>query len=330
MAISLDLGDTLGAAFLGMVVSTLLFGVSNLQVYIYYMQYPRDWIVYTVSVAVLWMLDAFNLALTIHAMYYYLVIHFHNPDALFHIVWSFKLQTIMNVPIIVMVQGLYALRLWKLNYRRDWIPRLMPLTVVIATVIGTILAVRTCQIELFTELPSIAWAAYAAFGSAVAVDSALAAAIVYYLRRSRGEFEATNNRIAKLVFWTLSTGVITSVCSLAGLIAYALFPYKFYFLAIEFLLTKLYMNSLLAMLNARKSIREGGTDISINLTRSNHSGAPTSPSSPRPRSLSVLPSPVSAKSEYPMQPMPMLHTIQVNDSAISVNHIKPPPVARAI
>jgi len=34
------------------------------------------------------------------------------------------------------------------------------------------------------------WITYAAFGSAVAVDSILAAAVVYYLRRSRGEYES--------------------------------------------------------------------------------------------------------------------------------------------
>jgi len=278
---------------------------------------------------VLWLLDAFNLILTIHAMYYYLVVNFGGVEALIQVVWSFKLQTVMNVPIIVMVQGLYALKLWRLNYRGDWIPRLMPLSVLIATVIGSVLAFKTCQLKYFWELPSMAWITYAAFGSAVAVDSMLAVAIIYYLRRSRGEFESTNNRIEKLVFWTLSTGIVTSVCSLAALITYIVFPDKLYFLAIEFLLTKLYMNSLLAMLNARKSIREG-TDISINFTRSNNSNAPTSPSSPRQRSMSILPSPVSMKSEYPMQPISMTNTMQVNDSAISVNYIKPPPVARAV
>lgn len=293
------------------------------------MQYPRDWIVYKVSVAVLWVLDAINLALTIHAMYYYLVINFGGVEALIHVVWSFKLQTVMNVPIIIMVQGLYALKLWRLNYRGDWIPRLVPLGVIADTVIGSVLAVRTCQLKYFTELPSMAWITYASFGSAVVVDALLAVTIIYYLRRSRGEFESTNNRIEKLVFWTLSTGVITSICSLAALITYTLFPDKLYFLAIEFLLTKLYINSLLAMLNARRSIREG-TDISINFTRSNNSNMPTSPSSTRPRSLSTLTSPASLKGEFPMQPIPMTHTVQVNDSAVSVNNIKPPPIARAV
>lgn len=57
-------------------------------------------------------------------------------------VFLFQLQTVMNVPVIVMVQGLYALKLWRrksahklpplcrtdsslVNYRGDWIPRLM-------------------------------------------------------------------------------------------------------------------------------------------------------------------------------------------------------------
>jgi hypothetical protein len=42
-------------------------------------------------------LDAFNLALTIHAMYYYLVLHFENHDALVHVVWSFKVRTIADL-----------------------------------------------------------------------------------------------------------------------------------------------------------------------------------------------------------------------------------------
>jgi hypothetical protein len=73
----------------------------------------------------------------------------------------------------------------------------------------TVLAFRTCQIKYFTDLPSMAvsgfvfvalcllitatmWQpiTYAAFGSAAVVDSILAVTIIYYLRRSRGEFES--------------------------------------------------------------------------------------------------------------------------------------------
>lgn len=33
------------------------------------------------------LLDAFNLALTIHAVYYYLVVHFGGVDSLIRVVW---------------------------------------------------------------------------------------------------------------------------------------------------------------------------------------------------------------------------------------------------
>lgn len=41
-------------------------------------------------------LDALNLALTIHAMYYYLVLHFQNVEALIHVVWYVQLTPIAD------------------------------------------------------------------------------------------------------------------------------------------------------------------------------------------------------------------------------------------
>ncbi|KAL0952276.1 hypothetical protein HGRIS_006566 [Hohenbuehelia grisea] len=41
--VTLTLDNTIGAAYLGVVGSAILFGVSNLQTYIYYTQYPHDW-----------------------------------------------------------------------------------------------------------------------------------------------------------------------------------------------------------------------------------------------------------------------------------------------
>lgn len=65
----IDIDGTMGAAFVGMILSTAcvlfshhnlkfltlacrLWGVSNLQLYIYYRQFPTDWIVYRVSVSI--------------------------------------------------------------------------------------------------------------------------------------------------------------------------------------------------------------------------------------------------------------------------------------
>ncbi|KAF8718288.1 hypothetical protein AX14_011932 [Amanita brunnescens Koide BX004] len=50
--------------------------------------------------------------------------------------------------------------------------------------------------------------------------------------------------------------MVDSICSLAALISFLTMPDNFVFLGIAFVFTKLYINSYLAMLNARKSLRD--------------------------------------------------------------------------
>ncbi|KAK0471436.1 hypothetical protein IW261DRAFT_1612036 [Armillaria novae-zelandiae] len=110
-----SLGMTLGAVYVGATVAAILFGITNLQAVIYYKNYPDDWWVYKYSVASLWILDTLHVALSTHALYYYLIDLFGNFIAIYNIVWSFKLQILFNVLIIMVVQALYTVRLWKLD-----------------------------------------------------------------------------------------------------------------------------------------------------------------------------------------------------------------------
>ncbi|KDR80021.1 hypothetical protein GALMADRAFT_222935 [Galerina marginata CBS 339.88] len=49
---SVTLGNTKGAGFLGCVLGSILFGVSLVQVYLYYVQYPKDWLFQKVVVRI--------------------------------------------------------------------------------------------------------------------------------------------------------------------------------------------------------------------------------------------------------------------------------------
>jgi hypothetical protein len=92
-----------------------LFGVTTLQLYSYYHSYPKDPVFQRVAVAVLWLLDALHLALTIHGVYRYAITGFGNLFGLLVIEWSIQLQVLINVIVIVLVHCLYALRVWKLS-----------------------------------------------------------------------------------------------------------------------------------------------------------------------------------------------------------------------
>jgi len=287
MAVEVTLGNTIGAAFLGCIGAAILYGITNLQVFVYYQKYPNDWRFQRISVGVLWFLDSLHLALTIHAVYHYLIDSFGNLAAEEVIFWSFKLQIAVNVVIVLVVQSLYALRVWRLgsHFSRVW-PWVVIVSVAGGYAVGILLAVETYAVNTFAALQEIKWAIYSSFATSTAIDIIIAVAICFYLQRSRSGFTVTNFKIVTIMKYVVVSGFLTSACSTTALITFGALPNTLVFLGIEFLLTKLYINSFIAMLNARKNVRDKDTTMTsasklmTNLSAGQRQGVESTPTTP--------------------------------------------------
>ncbi|PBK81112.1 hypothetical protein ARMGADRAFT_1091656 [Armillaria gallica] len=86
-----SIGETFGACYIGSLIAAILYGISNLQVVLYYKRYANDWWVYRYSIAILWALDALHVAFSTHALYYYMIKMFGNVNGLDRILWSMKM-----------------------------------------------------------------------------------------------------------------------------------------------------------------------------------------------------------------------------------------------
>ncbi|KAK0203244.1 hypothetical protein DFS33DRAFT_1385590 [Desarmillaria ectypa] len=116
------LATTLGALFIGSTIAAVFYGITILQTVVYYKLNPNDPWIFRYSVALLWILDTLHVALSTHALYFYLIELFGNYIALLSkIVWSFPLQLLINILINSVVQVLYAVRIWKLGRRFEMI-----------------------------------------------------------------------------------------------------------------------------------------------------------------------------------------------------------------
>ncbi|KAJ7342397.1 hypothetical protein DFH08DRAFT_1082017 [Mycena albidolilacea] len=316
------LDNTLGAVFLGVVVSCILFGVSALQVYYYYHYYPNDSSLHKLSVALLWVLDITHLSLSIAAAYHYGVSGFGRQEGLGMIIWPVKLQILINVVIVLLVQSLYAYRVWLLSgyhhgvlgylvrvgHRRGLfsvvLARLLSLSlffesesdITIFTAIGIVLSYETyvhfpssisslfnfpiplaCMlthtarytISTWIQAARVAWAVEASFAASTAIDMIISVAMCYYLRKSMGGERVLNSRISGLMQYSLSCGVFTSACSLSCLFTFILMPNNLVFLALSYLLTRLYVNSFLAMMNARdRGLRRSSSTLALSPSHS--------------------------------------------------------------
>lgn len=249
----IDLGYTYGALFIGCIIAALLFGLTNIQAYIYFRTHTGKWTkFYRLIVLLLWTLDAVHLALTVHCVYYYLVINFANVEALNKIVWSFKLQIVINVLIIHVIHLLYSHRIWIVGRARSKFFRIIPgIVIVLSLGVAITLFWIVYSLKPSKGMFLDRWPTFMALSIATVLDIVITSSLWYLLANSRTGFSDTDCLIARLICYTIDSGCLTSICSLASIIMCALMPHNFIFFSIQFLMAKLYVNSYIALLNAK-------------------------------------------------------------------------------
>ncbi|PBK63024.1 hypothetical protein ARMSODRAFT_963556 [Armillaria solidipes] len=265
-----SLGNTLGALYVGATIAAIFFGITNLQTLIYYKRYPNDWWIYRYSIALLWVLDALHVALSTHALYCLLIDWYGNVAAeRENDEWSFK------------VSCLYWFRLYKLGrHFHKILPWFVFLAVVTSLGAGIFMVYGIYATANFTSITYTGFPVYIFFSTIVVADLLIALMMCYYLHQSRAAMNhsTTTTFLVRLMRLILVSGLATSACSLLTLIAYIVWRDSLIFLGIDFILPKLYVNSLLAMFNYRhkhrsnKSTEErGGHSISATLQFAPHS-----------------------------------------------------------
>ncbi|KAF9545670.1 hypothetical protein CPC08DRAFT_716146 [Agrocybe pediades] len=246
--------NTLGAGFVGDVLASILFGLSCIQSYYYFINYPKDSLRQKSVVVVLMIANAIQLAISSHGMYYHLISEFHNNSALSHIVWSFKLQMAFDVFIAVSVQALYALKVLNLGgyVSRRW-HLFVLFCVVVGAVLGIVFVVEVYRLSGWEDVKAISWSIAASFAVSAAIDIALAVSLCIYLKGARASFSANNpeNRFKVALHYALISGCFTSIFALTAFATYLAMPGNLVFFAITLLSNKLYVNSYIAMLNSR-------------------------------------------------------------------------------
>ncbi|PBK73313.1 hypothetical protein ARMSODRAFT_1001441 [Armillaria solidipes] len=244
MEISLD--NTLGAFFIGATLANILFGITCLQSTLYYKNYPNDGWLYKASVGIIWVLDTFDVAVTTHTVYFYAIKNFGNIQVLFQrdIVWSFKdvCSTRMET---------YALVPWSPSSALN---RTVLVTASNAAC-GIYLIKDVYLVSSFSDTPSIKSALISMFVSSVAAEFVVAVAMCYCLDKTTSAFPNTIAALMAMMRMILMTGFVTSFYSIVILITFLLWPDTLIFLGLDCLAPKLFINSLLALLNARGNFR---------------------------------------------------------------------------
>ncbi|KAF5369558.1 hypothetical protein D9758_002559 [Tetrapyrgos nigripes] len=122
--------------------------------------------------------------------------------------------------------------------------------------LGIVFTVESFQLTSMMKFDHLIWVVGAGIGSAAAADLMIAGSLCYYLSRTRTGFHRTDSLITLLIIYSLTTGLVTSLLDVIIVITFSLMPNNWVWLSVFWICGKCYVNSLLAALNSRESLRE--------------------------------------------------------------------------
>ncbi|KAJ3483960.1 hypothetical protein NLI96_g5967 [Meripilus lineatus] len=286
--------NTLGSLLLGNLASGVFFGITIVQVYLYFVRAGEDhWFMKSLIVSLLYvalmertpridlspsLLDAFHLAAITHSIYGYAVTHFGDPTPLVSPDWGILAMTAAGGVSDTIVRGGreamadFGQRTFIVDKLCIQIEKFCNITafIVEAKILGNMISIA-----------KVGWILNTGFVAPAVSDILLTVTLFITLRQRQGGADhtvsgSTDSIIASLIFYSIQSGALTCILAIVCLVTvrfvsggcylprwlrrtfhkqHVVKPYTYITFGFYFLMPKVYLNALLATLNARKGLR---------------------------------------------------------------------------
>ncbi|KAE9396357.1 hypothetical protein BT96DRAFT_115262 [Gymnopus androsaceus JB14] len=256
-----------GPIFIGAFLSAILYGALAVQAYFYYQNSTKDaaWIKYLVGFLLL--AETVDLVLEVAVIWESLVLNYGSPTIFqelptMQIPWLqfvhfdtsfFAVKTHVDLQSVIsgVVQIFQGWRIRELT-KSNSIFALIALIASGSLAAGTTTTVLVALHPSFVQLQLFKFAFLAWLVASAAGDIVITISLSWFvLLNKTPEFISTNSVLNRIMFLTIQTGLITSVAAVADVLTFTISKDKTLEFIWAYSLSKLYTNSLLAMLNAR-------------------------------------------------------------------------------
>ncbi|KAH9045089.1 hypothetical protein EDB84DRAFT_781442 [Lactarius hengduanensis] len=262
-----DIRNTFGAAFIGLLISTTLFGLAIVQTWIYFWRYwKKDPKALKFFIAFITVMDTLHTILCAYVVYWYLVLNFGNVESLGYSMWAMNIQVVTSIFVGASVQLYYARRVYLGEFYFSF--------------------VVYCTSKPFSSKPkylhpdphrsqfarfhTLTWIPCVGMTTSAVADLLIAATMCWSLYRRKTGYARTDSIIMTLMAYSINSGLLTSILTIAMTISFVVSPSSLVWLPFFWAMSKCYVNSLLAMLNSRDHVRDRSTtdnpDNAFNLT----------------------------------------------------------------
>ncbi|KAN0125348.1 hypothetical protein V8E53_015575 [Lactarius tabidus] len=251
--------NTLGSLFIGTVLSSIIYGVTLLQVYSYYNSHcSRDRWPLKSLVALLMLVDSVNLVFVNHTTYLVAVTNFGDYSS-FQVAmpWSLPAIALSGSVLEVSVQHFYAYRIYILSGRSPYLPAAIQ-SVISLTAFGMGIVLGVKGLEGITLIGAHFRDIYIATMSCdVLCDALITFGMVYTVLINRVPLpsRSTNSVLNHLAIYAINYGTLNLVFTVSDIILLLVYQDTFIYFVPAFIVIRLYFCAFMANLNTRDNLR---------------------------------------------------------------------------
>ncbi|KAJ3566549.1 hypothetical protein NP233_g6930 [Leucocoprinus birnbaumii] len=251
-----------------------LYGVLAVQVYIYFLAFPRDRTASKWLVVIVFLLETAQVIVIARDMFESFAKGFGHPDAITALNLSGFSAPIIAGTVGFLVQLFYAYRI-KVLSDRHIVPLIICFLAVVQLVGAFISGIRGFIGKDVRFLNTITdRVGHGLFNAtSAACDIVIAVAMSYYLPKlDSGVRASTHARVRRIIRLVVGTGSLTAAVAIIDQILFEAFPGTGYFLTPAFVIGKLYSNSMMVIFNSRVEFNSEKDETTINVSNNSQSG----------------------------------------------------------
>jgi len=254
---TLDL--TLGALEIGVLMSTVLYGVLTAQAFVFSGRSTEDPLWLRIMVGIIWLFESIHTTLLWAYLYSVTVTHYGQRQWLGQSQWTLALISPFTSYVGATVQIFLIYRIRMLSGGL-FIPVIAwcgsILRVALGTTSGIVLGKSKTTLDY---LERYEWLITTVFILSAVLDVLTTVALSYHLWLRRSGFKSTKRMVDKLLMYTVETGLLTCLCAVVALICVRVMKDNFIDWTVFMIYGKSYSISLFTTLNARQALRRTGS-----------------------------------------------------------------------
>ncbi|THV03697.1 hypothetical protein K435DRAFT_715355 [Dendrothele bispora CBS 962.96] len=257
-----DIARVSGPLLVGELLHWGLFGTLSVQIYLYYMAFPRDKLIIKIIAYFVYTMELTQTILVTNDAFHAYGSGFGNWDEMTSMHMNWFSIPVMSGVVSLIGQLFFSYRIWVLSKSRI-IPGIVAVLAFTTTVAGFLTGIYVKDAGKITNLHQVhtkiavgIWC-----GVSALCDIFIAICMTYYLSKSAEScFARTKLMLSRLIRVTIETGSVTAIIATCTLIFVTGFPNETYYTTFSLIMPKAYANTLLVILNSRFRIVGGRDD----------------------------------------------------------------------